>query len=318
MGRFVCGVDLGGTKISTGIVDESGKVIQSLKIPTNVEEGSDAVISRINMSIDKVLEMSNLKLHNLSGIGIGAPGPLDIEKGIVVYSANLPGWRDVPIANKIKEKYELPIRLNNDGNAAVLGEYLFGTGRGSKNFIYITISTGIGAGAVIDGKLFNGANSNALEVGHMTINTSGPKCGCGNHGCFEALASGTSIARRAQKMIDEGRETIILVQEKNAPVKAEYVFDAARNGDKVALEIIDTEAFYLGVGISNIINLFNPDKIALGGGVSTQMDMFYSKMMQTVTERTLRPNAAICEVVRAKLGNEIGIIGAASLILCDD
>lgn len=315
MSKIVCGVDLGGTKINTGLVDNNGKILKSIKVPTLAEEGPDAVIKRIEESILDVLTKAGMKVSDLSGIGIGSPGPLDAEKGVVICPPNLPGWVNIPLVKILSEKFDVVIKLNNDANAAALGEYLFGAGRGIDNFIYVTVSTGIGGGAIIGGKLYNGENSNAAEIGHHTIDFRGPKCNCGNYGCFEAYASGTALSKFAKEAVKGGRDSIIKNIAGEGGIKAEHVFEAARMGDALAKELIDNEAFYLGIGIANIMAFYNPKRIAIGGGVSNQWDMLYDKMMKTIYERALKPNAEICEVVRAELGENVGLLGAAALVV---
>lgn len=315
MSKFVIGVDLGGTKINTGIIDESGKIILSIKVPTLAKEGPYPVIERIKKSIYDVLIEANMKLEDIKGIGIISPGPIDSEKGLVVNPSNLPGWDHIPIVKLLKEEFKLPVMLDNDANAAALAEYMFGSGRGLKNFVYITISTGIGGGIIINGKLYRGTNSNAGEVGHMTINYNGPKCNCGNFGCFETYASGTAIARYAKKAVFDNRTTLIKELAGENEITAQHVFEAAIKEDPVAIELIDEEAFYLGVGISNIIAFANPERIALGGGVSKQWDMFYNRMMETINERALKPMIDVCQIVKSELKDDIGILGAAAIIL---
>jgi glucokinase len=313
--KFLCGVDLGGTKISTGIVDENGNIIKSIKIPTMAEKGPDVVIERIEESIYQVLKDTGLEMSNLKGIGIGSPGPLNAKKGIVISPPNLPHWSNVPIVEILSKRLGIEVRLENDANAAAIGEHLFGSGRGVDNFVYITVSTGIGGGVIIEGKLYSGENSNAAEIGHHTINFDGPRCNCGNYGCFEAYASGTAIARFAREGIEKGIKTKIKELAGEGEVKAEHVFEAAKLGDEFAKELVEKEAFYLGVGIANIMAFYNPRKIAIGGGVSAQWDMLYGKMMETVRKKALKPNAEVCEVVKAQLGENIGVLGAAALLL---
>lgn len=315
MSKVVIGVDLGGTKINTGIVDENGKVLKSVKAPTLAKEGPYPVIDRIKKSIYDVLEEANMKLGDVGGIGIISPGPIDSDKGLVINPSNLPGWDHIPLVNLLKEEFNLPVMLDNDANAAALAEFLFGAGRGLKNFVYITVSTGIGGGVIINGKLYRGTNSNAAEVGHMTIDYKGPKCNCGNIGCFEVFASGTAIARLAREAVQKGRSTLIKEMARDNEITAQHVFEAALAKDAVALELIDNEAFFLGVGISNIITFANPERIAIGGGVSKQWDMFYDKMMDTVRERTLKPMIEVCQIVKSELKDDIGILGAAAIIL---
>lgn len=318
MKGYVCGVDLGGTKINTGIVDEEGRIVQSIKLPTMEEQGPEAVVERIKESIKIVLDKAGISPGELKGIGICSPGAIDADRGVVVKSPNLTGWENVPVVEMLKEDYATEIKINNDANAAALGEYQFGSGRGTKNFVYITLSTGIGGGIIIDGSLYGGANLNAAEIGHTMINFDGPKCNCGSYGCFEAYASGTAIGRIAREEIKKGRSTIISRIAGNEAVKAEHVFDAAKKGDSLAIEIIDKEAFYLGIGLANVINFINPERIAIGGGVSNQWDMFYDKMVETAKLRAFGPSFEVCSIVRAELGGDIGLLGAAALVRSSD
>ena len=203
--------------------------------------------------------------------------------------------------------------LENDANAAALGENLYGAGKGIDNFVYITVSTGIGGGVVLNGRLFKGQDGNAAEIGHMTINFDGPRCGCGNKGCWEAYASGTALARFAREGIDAGEATKIKELAGKENVKAEHVFVAAKKGDKFALELIEKEGFYLGVGLANVINAYNPKRIAIGGGLTHEWDMFYDRMMQVMRERALGASIEGLEVVKAALGKDVGVIGAAAV-----
>lgn len=315
MSKFVIGVDLGGTKINTGIVDEKGRVHRSIKVPTLANEGPYPVIERIKKSIYDVLKEQNMDIKDIGGIGIISPGPIDSDRGLVINPSNLPGWDHIPIVNILNEEFHLPVMLDNDANAAALAEYLFGSGKGLKNFVYITVSTGIGGGVILDGKLYRGANSNAGEVGHMTIDFKGPKCNCGNIGCFEVYASGTGLARFAKRAVQEGKDTLIKELAGEKDINAQHVFEAAILKDPVALELVDNEAFYLGVGISNILTFANPERIAIGGGISKQWDMFYNRMMDTISERTLKPMLDVCQIVKSELKDDIGILGAGAIIL---
>jgi glucokinase len=315
LNKLLCGIDLGGTKINTGIANNKGEVLANVIIDTKAEEGQDAVIDRMIKSVYTVLDMANVTKEDLTGIGIGVPGLIDSWEGLVIEAANLPGWRDVPIVDIFTEEFNINIRLENDANAAAIGEYLFGSGRGNEDFIYLTVSTGIGGGAILDGKLYSGSNSNASEIGHSIIDFNGPKCNCGSYGCFETFASGTAIARIAKERVDNNENTIISKLAIDGKIKAEHVFEAARSGDVIAMEIIDREAFYLGIGIVNILAFYNPEKIAIGGGVSSQWDILSERVAKVVEERALKPNAKICKIVKAQLGKDVGLLGACGLVL---
>lgn len=315
LSKLLCGIDLGGTKINTGIANNKGEIISNIIIDTLAEEGQEAVIDRMIKSVYTVLERAGLKTEDLAGIGIGVPGLIDSWEGLVIEAANLPGWSNVPIVDIFAKEFDINIRLENDANAAAIGEYLFGSGKGIENFIYLTVSTGIGGGTIIDGKLYSGSNSNASEIGHSVIDFNGPKCNCGNYGCFETFASGTALARFAQNRMDAGEVTLISELAGDGKVKAEHVFEAGEKGDRVALELIDKEAFYIGIGLVNILAFYNPERIAIGGGVSSQWDILKDRVNKVIEERALKPNAKVCGVVKATLGKNVGLLGAAGLVM---
>lgn len=311
--RYVVGIDVGGTKIAACLMDEEGKMPGRATFPTLASEGPEAVIGRIKQSFFEVLKQGQIEQNQVAALGIGMPGPLDTKKGIVKNTPNLPGWIDIPLLQILKSEINLPMVLENDANAAALGENLYGAGKGIDNFVYITISTGIGGGVVLNGRLFKGQDGNAAEIGHMTINFDGPRCGCGNQGCWEAYASGTALARFAREKIAAGEATKIkeLAGEEN--IKAEHVFAAAKKGDKFALELIEKEGFYLGVGLANVVNAYNPKRIAIGGGLTHEWNMFYDRMMQVMRERALGASIEGLEVVKAALSKDVGVIGAAAV-----
>lgn len=314
MDKLVCAVDLGGTKIKTGLVREDGTVIKSVKMPTNAIEGPNCVMKRIKNSIQDVLELTGISINDICGIGVGSPGPIDAVNGLVIAPSNLPGWGTVGVVDILKKEFGVNVVLNNDANCAALGEYYFGSGKGSKNFVYMTISTGIGGGIIINGKLMVGANCNAGEIGHGTIDFNGPKCNCGNYGCLEVFASGTALARFANEAVSRGEETIIKEIAGEEDINAEHVFEAYKNGDRVAIKLIEKEAFYLGIGISNIMMYYNPERIAIGGGMSKQWDVLEDMVLKTVKERTLEPIWKACSISKAELGDNLGILGAAALL----
>lgn len=313
MKKYVCGVDIGGTKIGTGIVDETGNIVAKVKIPTIASEGRDAIVGRIIESIEKALDAANLTTDDISGIGVISPGPIDSKEGIIINPSNLPTFVNVEIVKILSEKFKTKVKLENDANAAAMGEYLFGSGKGTKNFVYMTVSTGIGGGFVCDGKLYGGTNSNASEIGHHIIDFNGPKCGCGSRGCYEVFASGTAIARFAMEAIENGEETLIKEIAKGRDVKAEDVFKAFKEGDKLAKKLVENEGYYLGIGIVNILSCFNPEIIAIGGGVSNELATFYDKMMETVKKRALGANLGVCKIVKAE-ASDVGILGAAAIM----
>lgn len=313
MKKFFCGVDLGGTTLKIGIVDGNGNIMVKIKEGTLPHKGPDYILNRIKDNISLLLKKSSLNEKNLSGIGIAVPGFIDEKRGRILSLTNLPYWEGVPLGKLMREGFSTPIKIINDATAAAYGEYLYGSGRGTNNFIYMTISTGIGGGIIIEGKPYFGTSHGAGEIGHMVIDINGERCNCGNYGCFEVMASGTAMAKFAQKAIEAGENSTIKILAAANIIKAEHVFSAAKLGDKLAKDIVDKEAFYLGIGISNIINIFNPEKITLGGGISNQWNTLHPKIMKIINKRAIKENTQICEIVKTELKDDAGIIGAAAL-----
>lgn len=277
--KYVVGVDLGGTKIYTALVDLEGNIIKEKTVETLAHEGEQAVMGRIVDTINYVIDGTDKNL--IKSIGIGSPGPLDVKNGIIIENSNLP-FKNFAIVKTIKETYDLPTYLDNDANVATLGEFMFGAGKGTENMVFITASTGIGGGAVLNGKLFRGSTGNALEVGHMTVVTEGPRCGCGNLGCAEALGSGTAIGKRAKEAVLSNVVTSLKNYEN---VTAKEVFKEAANGDRVAKNILNTSLTYLGIAVANTITNFDPEKVVVGGGVVNGGDIVIDTIRNVVEER---------------------------------
>jgi len=312
--ELAIGLDLGGTKIAACLMDKSGQIVMKTTFPTLAEEGPDAVISRMKSIVYEIMSRADITKRDVVAMGVCSPGPLDTEKGVVLNPPNLPGWVEVPLKDVLYKEFWLPLTLENDANAAAMGENLYGAGKGFKNFMYITISTGIGGGVITGGKLYRGANGNAVEIGHTTINFQGPLCGCGNNGCWEAYASGSALARFAREAIVGGKKTMIKdIAGDEKGIKAEHVFEAAREGDDFARELVAREGFYLGVGLANMVNSFNPDCIAIGGGLSREWDLLYESMIKVMREKALKANTENLQIVRAKLDVDASVIGAAAI-----
>ncbi len=310
MDRPIVGIDLGGTKIGTGVVDAHGALLASDYQPTAASQGPDAVIARMVAGVGRALEAAGVATGDVAGIGIGAPGPLDIPRGLLTEPPNLPGWHDVPLRQIIEERIGLPTCLENDANAAGIGEYLYGAGRGTRNMVYVTVSTGIGGGLILDGQIYHGASGGAREIGHMTILARGPHCGCGNRGCLEALASGTAIAREGQEQVNRGVPTRI-AEIARGPVTAKDVVDAMRQGDPYAADIVRQAMAYLGIGMANLVNLFNPERIVIGGGLTALGQDLLAPVDRAIRLRAFPSAAAQVTVCLAELGARVGIVGAA-------
>lgn len=314
MKKYVIGVDLGGTKITTAISDLEGTIIEKTTLATGSHLGEEVVMNRIFESISMVLEASQISEEEVRAIGVGSPGPLDAEKGTIITTPNLP-FRNYNVVKPIENRFGISTYLDNDANAAALGEYVFGAGKGTKNMLYITVSTGVGGGAVLNGKPYRGNTSNALEVGHMTIEPfSKHQCNCGKYGDLESLSSGTAIAKRAKEAVEAGKSTSL----KDVETITSYeVHQAYLEGDEVAKEILEEAFMYLGIGIANLIVNFDPEVIAIGGGVSKIGDFFFDQVKASARSRSFDFMFDATKIVPAMLGQDAGVVGAIALALIE-
>jgi len=309
----VLAIDLGGTKIAAALIAPDNRVMDKAHSPTLASEGLQPVINRIFSTIDRLLSQGNTSPAQLYGIAIAAAGAIDTSKGLVTSSPNLPGWFDVPLRDMVGKRYGVNTCLLNDASAAALAEHRLGAGRGTSNLIYLTVSTGIGGGIIIDGELYSGTSGCAGELGHMTIDANGPECGCGNRGCLEVLASGKAVASDAKRRIKEGEKSQItdIVSGDLEAITAEKIALAAQDGNRLALEIISRAAGYLGVGMVNLVNIFNPEMIIVGGGLSKMGELLLAPAREVVRERAFPLCAGAVRIVTAGLGDDAGVLGAA-------
>lgn len=314
--RYIIGVDLGGTKIATALCDSDCNILSKVKIETVSSDGEQSVIQRIKDSIYQVAELSGVSLHKVSGIGISSPGPLSISKGIVIFVATL-GWNNVPIRQLIYDEFKVPTYLENDCNAAAYGEKWLGAGRGYDNLIYITVSTGIGSGIIIDRKIHHGKHDAAGEFGHICIESDGRRCSCGNKGCLQTYSSGTAIAQTAREIISQAVKSKILDYSKNGVngIDCLSVEKAAYEGDEYARNIWDQAGSKLGHGISILMQMYDPDIVVIGGGVSKAWDLFYSPMINAIKEHTYKLISDDMVIIPAQLGDDAGVLGAAMVVL---
>lgn len=312
-GLPVLAVDLGGTKIAAALISPQNRVIDRAHSPTLAAEGLQAVTERIFSTIDRLLSQANTTPPQLYGIAVAAAGAIDIGKGLVTSSPNLPGWLDVPLRDMVKKRYGVATCLLNDASAAALAEHRLGAGKGTSNLIYLTVSTGIGGGIIINGQLYSGTSGAAGEIGHMTIEAEGPECRCGNRGCLEVMASGRAVAAEAKRRIKWGEKSrlIGIVSGDLEAITAEKVAQAARDGDKLAVEVIHRAAGYLGVGMVNLVNIFNPDMIVVGGGLSKMGELLLKLAREAVKQRAFPLSAKAVRIVSAGLGDDAGVLGAA-------
>lgn len=309
----VLAVDLGGTKILTAIVSDNGEMLAREYLLTRADQGPESVIDRLLSAIEHILSQGNIGSSGVGSISIASAGAIDMEKGVITLSPNLPAWRDIPLRDIVKERLGIDTFVLNDADAAALGEHRFGAGKGVNNLIFVTVSTGIGGGIIIDGRLYSGASGCAGEIGHMTVDVNGQKCNCGNVGCWETLASGGAIAREAKRRIGQGERSSLTEMAEGGieNITAEKVSLAARAGDNLALDVITRAAGYFGVGIANLVNIFNPEMVIVGGGVAKMGDILLEPARQMVRERAYQLAADAVRIVPARLGDDSGVLGAA-------
>ena len=310
------GIDVGGTNVKIALVDE-GKIIYSNSVPTYAKMGYEYTVNSMKDAIRDLLKETKLQPTDIEGIGFGFPGQIDCQKGIVRLAPNIPGWVNVPIAQMIEEEFNIPTRIDNDVRCAALGELKFGAGRGCENFICITVGTGIGSGIVINGKVVRGASNAAGELGHIKLQMQGgPICGCGDTGCLEAFASGPSIVAMAQDYIRGGKSTKFreMAAAEGGEITPYMVAKAAEAGDPVAKRIFEIVGEYIGIGLTSVINLLNPEKVIIGGGVAEAGDLLFDPIRRTIKERAMVVAGEAVEIVPAELGNSAGVIGASMLI----
>ncbi len=323
MPKLIVGIDVGGTKVAGGLVNLKGHLVKSLIVPTRAEEGFETSFQQILILIEQLIEHAGGKPH-VAGIGICAPGPLNPKTGLVINPPNLPGWRNIQLARRVEKKFGLQAKVENDANAAGLAEVLFGAAVGYRDIFYVTVSTGIGTGIIINKKIYHGKNGVAGEGGHVSIDYRSPyRCGCGTQGCIEALAAGPGIARRARVRLEQEHAAPSLLRELTqghlSRITPKMIEEAARNGDPIAREILDETGFYLGVWLAGMITLFDPEAIVIGGGVAKIGKPLFDKIRETIPHYTInRLFARKTPLLPAKLQTNVGVFGAASLFLPEE
>ncbi|HWE10365.1 MAG TPA: ROK family protein [Solirubrobacteraceae bacterium] len=308
-GRLVLALDIGGTKLAAGIVDPAGATRSFLVMPSRTELGPDAVLADLFALGRDAVSDAGVAWSQVAAVGIGCGGPLDAERGILVAPAHLRGWREVPVAALAQDTFGRPALLENDATAAAAAEHRYGAGAGRRNMVYLTISTGVGGGAVIDGRLYRGTTGNGGELGHVTVDWRGRRCrACGRRGCLEAYVSGTSIAERAIEQMDPGSRLAELDRPTAADVAA-----AARAGDRYAAAVWEETIDALACGLTSIVNLFEPELVVLGGGVTRSGEQLLGPVRERVRSAAMAPAGSAAEVVTAALGDRVGVVGAAAI-----
>jgi glucokinase len=319
--RWVIGVDIGGTNLVVGTVPVTGGRPAAMRSKfTRPERGADAalddVVEMANAVVEETLERYGGTRDSVVGVGVGSPGPLDLERGVLLTTPNL-GWTNYPLRDRVSELLDLPAAVDNDANCATYGEWWQGAGRGTSTMVGVTLGTGIGGGLILDGKLVHGASGCAGELGHTTINFTGRRCACGNYGCLEAYASGPNIAARAREGIEAGDQSLLveLVDGDLGRITAATVYEALVRGDEYAQAVMLETARILGAGIANVVNTFNPEAVVVVGGVTRAGEHLFTPLRSEVRRRAFDPAVEACRIVPGELGDAAGVIGAAGVFI---
>ena len=310
--NYSIGIDLGGTQIRAVRLGRDGQIHARRRIATAATSGPEVVIGQIEGLIAAMVD--GVKPADILGVGVASTGPVDPRVGVVLQAPTIAGWSDVPLKAFLEAHTGLRVELQNDANMAALGEWRFGSGRGCAHFVYVTISTGIGGGVIVDNALLLGRNGMAAEVGHMTLVPDGPVCCCGNRGCWEALASGTALEQVAAEGLSDGRPSLIRDLAAGAPVRGAHVAAAAEQGDPLARTLMQRESEWLGLGVVNLLHLYSPERVALGGGVGQNLALLGPTIRRVIAERAMPPFRDVT-VCAAQLGDNAGVVGAASSLL---
>lgn len=307
---YYVGIDLGGTNIAAGLVSEDAKILADMSIPTRAERSWQEIVADMADLSKKVIEKAGVALSEVKGVGIGCPGSIDNENGICAYSNNLK-MEHANIKEEFQKHLDLPVNLENDANAAALGEYMV-NGQGAKSYVFITLGTGIGGGVIIDGKIFRGFNGTGAELGHTVIVSDGEDCTCGRKGCWEAYGSVTALIRQTKVAMEKNPDSMMHeLARKEGKVSGRTSFDAAHAGDKAALEVVNQYFEYVAEGITNMVNVFQPEKIVIGGSISKQGDYLLKPIAEFVAKNDYNRYMPKAKVEIATLFGDAGIIGAA-------
>lgn len=314
--EYIVGVDLGGTKIFAGVFKHSLEPVGTSKLSTKSQRGVDEVIERVARCVQDAVDEADLSMKQVAGIGIGAPGAVDFGTGTVVFAPNMEGWKDVSLKKDLEKNLGVPVFVENDCNIATLGVYVAELKSKPRNMIGIFVGTGIGGGLVINGELYSGFNHAAGEIGHMVVDINGPKCGCGNKGCFEALASRTAIFQQIKAAVKGGQKTLLtdMLGDDLGDLRSGDLRKAIRRGDKFVDRIVESAAEYIGIATANLVNILNPEVVVLGGGVIEALqDEMMSVIIETARDYAMPGTMKGVDIIASKLGDSAGITGGAVL-----
>ncbi|MBI5964295.1 MAG: ROK family transcriptional regulator [Chloroflexi bacterium] len=306
---LVAAVDMGATHVNIALSDFSAKIIEETSLPFDIKQGPQICLTEVKRILHELLDRYGVGISQIMAVGVGVPGPVIKDAGMVMSPPIMPGWDGYPIRKTLEKEWGCPVSLNNDAELGALGEWAYGAGRGEKNLAFIKVGSGIGAGLIINQQIYGGTTGSAGEIGHITIDENGPLCTCGNHGCMEAFAGGNAIALQARKLVESGKRTLL----SNAPSKdltAQDVADCARRGDLPSQEIIMRAGTFIGIAIAGLVNLFNPSAVIIGGGVAQAGDLLTTPIRQAVREHSLRASEQSVHITTAMLGQRSSLIGA--------
>jgi len=315
--KYAVGVDLGGTNVVVVLMSEAGKVIADTRFSTRADKGPDFVIKNISENVKVMINKAKIEVKDVTKLGIGAPGPLDSKKGIVLVAPNMPGWKNIKLKDDLEKYLKIKAGVENDANCATFAEKWIGAGKNADNVVGFTLGTGVGGGIVIDGKLLRGVTNTAAELGHITVELNGRECGCGSKGCLETYASATGIARTAVEMIKQGRQSIIteMVKGSLSKITSKLVYEALVQKDKLAEEVWISFIRYLAAGVASVINVLNPEVIVIAGGVINAGEKLFAPLLDETRKRAFAAPFAACKILPAKLGEMAGAIGAAGIVI---
>jgi glucokinase len=315
-GQYVVGVDVGGTNSRAAVFTLDGKRLGEGREPTFAERGPSVVVEQVSRAIEAALTDAGVRAEDVAGAGIGMPGRITPE-GVVLWSPNFPDIEGVPLLSLIQERTGVPIRMENDVNIAALGEFTFGAGRDVQSLVMLTLGTGIGGGIVLNGQVWSGANAGGAEIGHMVVNPGGRQCGCGNHGCLEAMAQRDAIVERAVLKFQSGRPSALAeaVEYQADRITPALIAEFAGKGDQVCLETMAETGHWVGIGVANMINILNPEMVIIGGGISQAGPILWEPLMRGVRSYAIHESLQVCRVVPAELGDDAGIMGGVAMIM---
>ncbi|MDD5449099.1 MAG: ROK family protein [Candidatus Omnitrophica bacterium] len=316
MKRYVIAADLGGTNIKIALVKDENRIVKKSNLSTRAYKGKTSLISALSNACLEIMKEAGLRKQDILGIGIGAPGLIDSKRGIIHQLVNIKGFKEVPLKDLVEKTTGMSVFIDNDVNVMTLGELHHGAGRGAKNMVCITLGTGVGGGIVIDGRLYRGSTLSAGEIGHMPLNEKGPNCNCGGFGCMEKYVGNKYIVEVAIRKIKEGKKTAVtgLVNGDLKKITPEIISMAEKKGDRLAASVWEEIGGHLGVTVAGVINLLNPERIIVGGGIADAGKILFEAIRKTVKQRAMRLPADCAKIVKAKLGQDAGLIGAAVLV----